>query len=452
MREKKQNNWLTDRKHHGKTSIMHCAFIGGAILTITFGVLFYITILYKSIFLSKYWISIPSESYNLGSLVDGVSGSLFVLASALLLFATLIKQQKNYTVQQFETQFFQMVQLHRKNVEEMVHHSPRYREEITGRRVFIEVIDQFCHAYAKIGNHPDVQDKAIPVAYLATFFGVGGMTQASLKPQLDKLTGRDSQKIIDELYEMKRVTPNSLWGNVKSWPVFLENESNNSIVYLGGHVSRLGHYFRHLYHCIRFVDKSTCINQNEKRKYIKILRAQLSNEEQICLFLNSLSPLGWDWGKPWDGVKSGTKSLIMKYGMIKNIPENALAQFKTKREVLKKESITIKIDIKPNIFYNLNYEHQKEKTKENAPDFTQLASAQSQFLLNELHPSKHKNKGRLEGLLLPTILWGGVFLFGIGIFFILLSDSKIKLLLATASASILLLLFFFLGKISTQKE
>lgn len=50
-----------------------------------------------------------------------------------------------------------------------------------------------------------------------------------------------------------------------------------------------GHYFRNLYHIVKFIDQSPVEN---KSLYTSILRAQLSNDEQRLLFFNCLEPAG----------------------------------------------------------------------------------------------------------------------------------------------------------------
>lgn len=66
-----------------------------------------------------------------------------------------------------------------------------------------------------------------------------------------------------------------------------------------------GHYFRNIYQIIRFVDGSELSDQQKKR-YIDILRAQLSTYENVFLFFHCLSRYGCDTHKP----------LVEKYGML----------------------------------------------------------------------------------------------------------------------------------------
>jgi uncharacterized membrane protein len=58
----------------------------------------------------------------------------------------------------------------------------------------------------------------------------------------------------------------------------------------------LGHYFRNIYTIIKFIDDEiACVT--EQRKYIRILRAQLSASEHILIFYNCLSERGENFKK-----------------------------------------------------------------------------------------------------------------------------------------------------------
>lgn len=69
----------------------------------------------------------------------------------------------------------------------------------------------------------------------------------------------------------------------------------------------LGHYFRNLYHIIKFVDGSDDID--DKKKYVTLIRAQLSSYELVLLFYNCLTFLGEDKFKP----------LVERYSFLKNL-------------------------------------------------------------------------------------------------------------------------------------
>jgi hypothetical protein len=81
----------------------------------------------------------------------------------------------------------------------------------------------------------------------------------------------------------------------------------------GRYQHELGHYFRHLYHIIKFVKESDVA---EKRRYTNFVRAQLSSYELAMLFYNGVSDLGVEKFKP----------LIEEFALLKNLPEKLLVQ------------------------------------------------------------------------------------------------------------------------------
>lgn len=91
--------------------------------------------------------------------------------------------------------------------------------------------------------------------------------------------------------------------------------------FYGGHQFRLGHYYRHFYQNIKFINDQVYLTYNEKYSYIKLLRVHLSNYEQIMLFFNSLSLVGrkLEFSQP-----SLNNQLITKYNLIKNIPNQTI--------------------------------------------------------------------------------------------------------------------------------
>jgi hypothetical protein len=86
------------------------------------------------------------------------------------------------------------------------------------------------------------------------------------------------------------------------------------------HEASLGHYFRNLYHLIKFVDESDAlkspdpkIDYDNKRRYTSLVRAQLSAFELAMLFYNGVSI----WGDKF-------KKLIHKYELVEHLDEKML--------------------------------------------------------------------------------------------------------------------------------
>jgi hypothetical protein len=86
-----------------------------------------------------------------------------------------------------------------------------------------------------------------------------------------------------------------------------------------GHVNRLGHYYRNLFHTVKYVANQS-FDKEEKYEYIKMIRAQLSNFEQLMLYYNALAWFDADW-----------KVYFTDYRLIKNLPL-PLADFHKKPE------------------------------------------------------------------------------------------------------------------------
>jgi hypothetical protein len=79
----------------------------------------------------------------------------------------------------------------------------------------------------------------------------------------------------------------------------------------------IGHYFRNLYHIIKYVHESR-VSKKKKKFYTHLVRAQLSSHELLLLFYNCLSPLGNEKFKP----------LVERYSLLENMPEGQLASDK----------------------------------------------------------------------------------------------------------------------------
>ncbi|MFI5158983.1 MAG: putative phage abortive infection protein [Sphingobacteriales bacterium] len=163
-------------------------------------------------------------------------------------------------------------------------------------------------------------------------------------------TSKDKQKIFWALHIRhidSKATPKELkpfyfvYGDVQL--PFDPYYPNDYEKYYGGHQFRLGHYFRHLFQTVGFIHHQKNLLPMEKYDYIRHLRGQLSTDEEIVLFLNSISQLGrvWDLETKKDHSPIPIDDqLISTYHLIKNIPADQ-----------------IKADIKLSAFYpEIDYE------------------------------------------------------------------------------------------------
>lgn len=222
------------------------------------------------------------------------------------------QQEKQIALQQFENNFFELLKLHRENVKEM-----KYRGA-EGRDVFIRIINQFFEIVIKIQESQVIQknrlddEDLINISYIITFFGIDETVQDVLENRLHEKYHSIYDSTLQIIKQLRGV-----------------GHTNRDGYYFNGHHSRLGHYFRHLMRTIWYVHKSPVLDDKQKKEYVRIIRSQLSDHEQILLFFNSVSDLGKKW--ELDESVSPEDKLITRYNLIKNIPLGSIYGFRPKR-------------------------------------------------------------------------------------------------------------------------
>ncbi|WP_293307748.1 putative phage abortive infection protein [Pedobacter sp. UBA5917] len=218
--------------------------------------------------------------------------------------------------QQFESQFYEMLRLHKENVNEM---------ELPGKEYIGNSWDGFL-----ITKRQVFQQMQLELESLIERAAIDLLPADAQKPYIGIEL---SQKQFEECYKIffwgydsskhYNLTKDTLsWVNnvfVDRYPTGIDyfempgSDLNFSIKAYKGHSSMLGHYFRHLYMMVKFVAESKIVTSyNDRMRYLKILRAQLSNYEQIMLFYNWIS----SYGGPWE---DNEHAYFTEYCMIHNL-------------------------------------------------------------------------------------------------------------------------------------
>ena len=233
---------------------------------------------------------------QLGNFVGGYVGSLFALLSVLLLWLTLKRQVRSSSEQSFESKYFELLKMHRDNVAEIA------LPGASGRKVFVCIISELRSILKVVRSVSEVQKRlltkrqVVHVAYYCLFYGVGPNSSRMLRESLRKY----DEHFIDAIE--KRLNCPEVRNKARG-------DGGFEYTPFEGHQSRLGHYYRHLYQMVRYVDERQF--EGDKYEYIKTIRAQLSTHEQALLLVNSLTPVGNNW---W------LKDLIVKYRLVQNLP------------------------------------------------------------------------------------------------------------------------------------
>lgn len=140
-------------------------------------------------------------------------------------------------------------------------------------------------------------------------------------------TGRDCFETFYNKFKLYLNQSNKEKANSFSADWTLEEALTAYTVLYNNNESDLSHYFRTLYHIIKFVENSNLENKNQ---YTAIVRAQLSSYEQALLFYNCLHSNGNEKFKPlienYALFKNLNTSLILRENHLNEYSKNAYGQ------------------------------------------------------------------------------------------------------------------------------
>ena len=215
------------------------------------------------------------------------------------------RDKKNSQFQQFESQFYEMLRLHKENVNE-IEIKTNDGDILKGRLVFyemkkeLEIIITFLKEY----KAKDLDESLFIDSYELFFWGYGNEIVISTEPLL--AANFDVDSIHNQLLNLKQDGNSEKSFNASTLIKHL------NIPFLKGHQAYLGHYYRHLFQTVKFVASKDFLDDKQKLNYLRILRAQLSNYEQIMLYYNWLSEYGSAW-------QDDTNNFLTQYKMIHNL-------------------------------------------------------------------------------------------------------------------------------------
>lgn len=288
--------------------------IGTCALYLGVGILVIFTILFWLQFGSFKTISLKTDVLDdYGSLIGGLVGALFSVASILLLIHTIQEQglerqtrEEDEQRQKIESRFFELLKMHRENLEEI------HVGDVHGKPAFQKLYDELMVCLKMANNINNVRDfgleeeQLLNFGYLAFFFGCTEV-EYSVKTFRQKVSDYAPSFVEDFIKECEAEKER------------LKVEGRFPHTVLEGHQMYLATYFRHLYQTARYVNdpKHKVLTYWDRYEYMGTLRAQLSPHEQILLFYNSLSVLGEAWERRFNN--DVTNQLITKYNLIRNV-------------------------------------------------------------------------------------------------------------------------------------
>lgn len=266
-----------------------------------------------------------SKFDSFGSIVGGLIGSIWSLASIILFYIALNEQRKatNHQREAIDDQKKALeinIRAFEAQVESLKIQTNEFelqREELAQtRQVFIEQsktlkLQQFESTFFSMLNlHHQIvntMDATKIVRQHPMFASLTGKSE----PTIVNYTARDCFKYFYEQFQ-QQYSIDSI-GQPEEFDKSAEIELITkcySAFYIENQ-SDLGHYFRNLYQILKFINTK---NPDDKFFYSNLLRAQLSAFELLLLFYNCLSTFGREKFKP----------LIEHYHFLQNMPKAPL--------------------------------------------------------------------------------------------------------------------------------
>lgn len=251
-----------------------------------------------------------------GSFIGGFVGPIFSLVAILLLYRTLIEQQKITSIQNFsiesqknafdtelfETTFFNLLRTQQELTNNLKAYI--YFRDNDFKVTKKTVLDREFFGYSKV-ELTKIFKAFKTKRYLGKFDGSEESIHYLLvmideihNPEM-QVHPDDALEIEDSIRENERIRytnsryeiAENIWNSAQTKdPVELMSLSY-SLFFQKYHYA-IGHYFRHLYHIIKFAKEfSTTSKSNTdlNKRYVDFIQAQMSSYELMLLFYNAVS-------------------------------------------------------------------------------------------------------------------------------------------------------------------
>ncbi|MCG8806455.1 hypothetical protein G1K75_12415 [Tenacibaculum finnmarkense] len=275
---------------------------------------------------TQYSIIDFTNTGNIGDTIGGILGPFIAIVAAILTFLAFYiqfeaneQQKHDLKIERFENKFYELLRLHKDNVNEL-----SLSENINSRKTFVHLNDELrtCYKVCEFcydENYKKYNIDLLKFSYNIFYYGIGSISDKYLFKIFN-----DNEKLFYEKVKTHLILFQKKYNHLStvhpqpSSKIYVYQEKPNyislNLLYspFNGHTSRLGHYFRHLYQISKFVlnDNSKLeFDDSQKYEYLKTLRSQLSDHEQLLMYYNSLAFYESEW-----------KVLFTKYRLIKNIP------------------------------------------------------------------------------------------------------------------------------------
>ncbi|KQN32370.1 hypothetical protein ASE92_17340 [Pedobacter sp. Leaf41] len=227
------------------------------------------------------YTKILGESAQILSITWSIIGVLLIVLTLNIQKDQFTDNQRFIEKQQFETTFFNML-----NVLHNIKLSMKKK-----------VIINFIEEHPEGQNFIDYAIEELSKEYNSVYGAINPQSQLAI--------------IFEKIQQNKKIE--SLEREV------IRDDINNSyLIFYKNFHAELGHYFRYLYNLLQFTLKNRK-PQNDHVEYINLIQAQLSNNELALLYYNVLSDKGLNRNKEYNFF-----NILDEYNFFENIDQNSL--------------------------------------------------------------------------------------------------------------------------------
>lgn len=288
---------------------------------------------------AKLNVVFDEQTAQVGDTIGGTMGPFIAIAGAILTFLAfyiqyesnifqrnafktqLTDQKTQFLKAQFSNHFFELLRIHKDNVANLC---VKEGDVIIAGEDFFSNSKLELSLYIQMLGYVWANKKKTPKEILrkSYFYYFNGLNEN----EFVIYDSRDNDETDDQFHQILAGFKNfqrhpintaaeNAMRNIPDYASF--NFPDVQYLFLVDKSSMLSKYYRHLYHTVKYVTNQnvSIISIEEKQDYLKTLRAQLSNDEQLLLFYNWYS----GYGEKWEGVNATDNKFFTRFKMIHNI-------------------------------------------------------------------------------------------------------------------------------------
>lgn len=262
-----------------------------------------------------------------GDFVGGLIGSIWALAGVILFYVALTEQRKDFATNR------KVLDAQTDALKQQIREFELQREELSETRKVFKIQSetlkkqQFESTFFNLVNLHHGIVNSIDLQSKENKYGIIEARRMNLQPGahnekiIEVTTGRDCFVKFCKGYRNEYKKLRKDMSELSEIEIVKQAYKN----YYKLHQSDLGHYFRNLYHIFKFIKNS---EEKNKKSYTSLVRAQLSNDELFLLFYNGISEYGNKKFLP----------LIEEYHILKNLNRKDFIEKNKHSEFYKKSA------------------------------------------------------------------------------------------------------------------